>query len=199
MLKKSFFLNEDAHDRYHGELHFYIASGVLLIISGVIMILIPAVTNNLGLIVSLSWLLLLCSFLSFVRPFIYGRGFADRVMSICSGLFYAVAGWSVTLSSQDIDGSRFSLSFIMLFTGVSCILAFSSLINVIMLPGLIITGISELVCGLLLLTGQPSYNVFYIYCLVGLLLVIGGLDYFAQAKILARLNNKMRFNYNSNQ
>jgi hypothetical protein len=193
MLKKSFFLSENAYNRYSGELHFYIASGILLALSGVIMIMIPDLTNNLILVVSLSWLLLLCAFLSFIRPFIYGRGFADMVMGICTGLFYAVVSLSASSSNiQAIDGSRFILSFILFFSGVSCLLAFSSFIHIITLPFLVMTGIAELICGILLLTGEPNYNVVYIYWLVGLMLIMSGFDYFTQGKILAQLRDKSK-------
>lgn len=188
MLKKSFFLNENAYNRYSGELHFYIASGILLTLAGVIMIIIPDLPNNLTLVVSLSWLLLLCAFLSFIRPFIYGKGFADMVMAICTGLFYSVSSVSASFSNiQAINNSRFILSFILFFSGISCILAFSSFINKIKMPFLVIIGIAEFICAILILTGEPNYNVFYIYWLIGLLIIMNGFDYFTQGKMLARL------------
>jgi hypothetical protein len=192
MLKKSFSLSENVYG-YNGEMHFYIASGVLLALSGVVMILIPTLTNNLALVVALSWLLLLCTFLSFIRPFIYGRGFADMVMGICTGLFYAIASLSASSSNiQAINSSRFVLSFILLFSGVSCILAFSSIIHIITLPFLVMTGVAEFVCAILLLAGVKDYNVFYIYWLVGLLLIMNGFDYFTQGKILSQISYKSK-------
>jgi hypothetical protein len=193
MLKKSFFMCEHSNHNYKGELHFYVALGILLFLSGTIMIIIPILTGNLAFVLSLSWLLLLCALLSFIRPFIYGRGFADMVMGICTGVFYAVASVATSFSDiQIINGSRLILSFMLIFSGISCILAFSSFIHITVLPFLVITGFAELICGILILTGLPSYNVFYIYWLVGLLLILSSFDYFTQCKILLQSIDKRK-------
>lgn len=191
MLKKSLFVNEDAYDRYNGELHFYIASGVILILCGAIMIIIPNITNNLSFVVSISWLLFLCGILSFIRPFAYGRGFADFVMSLCTGLFYVVAGWSASSSYlQAMENSRFVLSLMLFLTGISCILAFSSLLQSITLPFLVLNGIAEIIGAIFLISGEPNYDVIYIYWIIGILLIISGLDYFIQSKILSHFREK---------
>ena len=193
MLKKSFFMFQHSNYNYNGELHFYVGLGILLFLSGVIMFIIPIFTDNTAFVLSLSWLLILCALLSFIRPFIYGRGFADMVMGVCTGLFYAIASVSVSSTNiQIINGSRLILSLMLLFSGISCIVAFSSFIHLTILPFLIFTGFAEIICGILMLIGFPSFDVFYIYWLVGLLLVLSGFDYFTQGKILSQFINKSK-------
>ncbi|MDR3645035.1 MAG: hypothetical protein P4M02_08180 [Clostridia bacterium] len=164
------------------ETGFLMCAGLATLACGLALVFIPSFADRALAILNVSWLLLLCMILAFIRLLLYNRGFADTIMGAFTVIFYGVLGWAMTPADvTSITGYRPVICVILLFLGLSRVPAFAQLLNHVMLPVLLMSAALEIAAGILLFFGLPDYNAFYLYFLPGLAIVLSGLGIFSEA------------------
>lgn len=181
MFRKSVYLDNTGR-KIKSESVFYIVLGILLCISGLVMLTVPILKQSGVIVFVAGWIFLFDMLLSLLRPIFYNRGFTDAVMGLFTTLLYGLVSWSVsTPYAENIESYRLVLCIAIFFTGMSKILVFASLIETIALPLLLINGITDVVCSVLLLMGIPAGGTYFIYWYIGLLTIFSGFEYLSES------------------
>ena len=183
----SAYLSEKSRQNYRRECRFYIASGMVLLLGGLLLLVLPVVPQRAVVAFAASWLTFIALILSLLRPAVYGKGLADTVMGAITGFFYGLAGWLAGSSSlAAADGYRLVLFAVLTFASISRLLVFARMLMVTALPMLAVSCAAYLAAGVLILLGYPGGGA-AVYWFMGMLLLVDAAEMFAQAGSLSGL------------
>lgn len=194
-INRSSVLTEGGASRRPGlETGVTIASGVCRLAGGAAMLLLPFAGAISGAVIfAAGWLLLFCLVLTLVRAIAFNRGFPDFVMALFTAALYALAGWAVgTLrpgSLSALEDFRLLLALLLICTGVTRVLAFAGLWgrSRIKFPLLPVYGIAEAVGAVAMISGFPGSATAYIAVIFGLLMLLGAMEAFTDARRLSEI------------
>lgn len=181
----SAYLSDEARKNYRRECRFYVTSGVVLVLSGLLVLALPAVPQRTVIAFAASWLTFMALILSLLRPAAYGKGLADTVMGIITAFFYGLVGWltgSASLGSA--DSYRLIIFAVLIFASISRLLVFARMLMVTALPMLAVSCAAYLAAGVLILLGYPGGSA-AVYWFIGMLLLVDAAELFAQAGTLS--------------
>lgn len=164
MQRRSSLLSERPPEGTSGERRFYAASAVVLLLAGLTLLFLPAVSRKDVAAFAASWLLFIALLMSLIRPLMYSRGVADAVMAVISAFLYGLTGWAAGSSRLSvIDNYRLVLCATLLSAGLAKLLVFIRMISSASLPMLAVCCAADTAAaGLLLLgAGGGSVSVFW--------------------------------------
>ncbi|MEG6571355.1 hypothetical protein V6C21_02415 [[Clostridium] cellulosi] len=188
MLRASSFIVERSRAFSAKEKKYYIAYAVILFLSGILFMLIPLSLLN-GLFILLEgWVLVAVFSLGILRPLFYSRGVADVVMAIFSGTLYAYVCFTMGSTISSIETFRLGLCAALFLSGVSRIIAYARMLDIVNIPLMVILGIVEMLSAILIFAGIPGYGVQNIYWYLGMTTLLAGFESLSEAAKLNTLN-----------
>lgn len=189
MLRASAFVSEKSRARLEQEKKYYIVFSILLFISGLFLLFIPAINFSGILILVSSWLFIPILVIALFRPLFFSRGITDVVMAILTSCFYALCCWATSgVRVEMIANYRLAICLALFFAGISRILAYTRMIDVINLPLLAICGFAEMAASVLIFFELPNESGAMIYWYLGMTIVLSGFEAISEAA-------KLRSNY----